>query len=160
MKNVKIGTKEYRVMETLFDMGDQRFNVFKQHILQAFEDIDKPLFLATYQKVITYFNQGQNADAIIELHNFKKALDLKPFNYDAYSFCFCLMVLNEGEDMNDTTDATQLPKMEDMRKNGLTRGMIEEEVTNFMKASPNTFGVYLQVLEMTKLQLSDEILKT
>ncbi len=160
MKKIKIGEKEYKMMDSLFDMGDQRFTVFKQHLLQTFENIDKPLFLVTYAKIMDNFNKGQHADGIIELHNFKKAIDLKDLNYDAYSFCFCLLILTDGEDMNDTSDLTQIEtKLKQFREAGLTRGMVEEEVKNFMKASPGTFGVYLELLKLMTTPLSEEQLK-
>jgi hypothetical protein len=159
MKKILIGTKEYKLMDSLFDMGDQRFNVFKQHLLQTFESMDKPMFLVSYAKVLDYFNKGQHADGIIELNNFKKAIDLKELNYDAFSFCFCLLILSEGEDMNDTSEFTHIEtKLKQFRDDGLTRGMVEEEVKNFMKASPEAFGVYLELLKMMKAPLSEDLL--
>ncbi len=160
MKKITIGTKEYKMMDNLFDMGDLRFNVFKQHLLQIFENMDKPMFITTYAKVLDYFNKGQHADGIIELNNFKKAIDLKELNYDAYSFCFCLLIQIEGEDMNDTSEFTQIEtKLKQFREDGLTRGMVEEEVRNFMKASPEAFGVYLELLKLMKAPLSEDLLR-
>jgi hypothetical protein len=157
MKKITIGNKEYKLMESAFDIGDQRFVVFKQYILQVFENIDKPLFLQTYAKCMAFHNKNQHADVVIELNDFKRAMDLKELNYDAYSFCFCLLVLTDGEDMNDTTELTQVEtKLKMFREDGLTRGMVVDVVENFMKASPKEFGVYLQMLELMKAPLSEE----
>lgn len=159
MKPITIGTKEYRLIENLFDINDERFNVFKQYFLQTLEGMDKPLFAATFSKYIAFVNAGKHSDGIIEWHNFKKAIELKELNYDAYSFCFALLCLNKDEDQKDCSEATQLRKLEELRKEGLTRGMVEDSVINFMKASPNQFGVYLQMLEMMRPEISEDVLK-
>lgn len=159
MKTIKIGKEEFQLMQTPFDINDERFVVFKQHFLQVFESIDKPLFAATYSKCMGFHNQGLHSDVVIELTNFKKAIDLKELNYDAYSICFALLCLEKGEDPKELSTAKHLDKLERMRKAGLTRGLVEETVENFMKASPKTFGVYLAMLEMMKPQLQEEYLK-
>lgn len=159
MKKITIGKQEYELMQNPFDINDERFVVFKQHLLQVFENLNKPLFAETYSKCISNFNAGQHADTVIELTNFKKAIELKELNYDAYSICFALICLEKGEDQKDCSTSHQIDKLERMRKDGLNRGFVEETVENFMKASPKTFGVYLAMLEMMKPQLQGEFLK-
>ena len=159
MKSIKIGEKEYQLIETLFDINDERFNIFKQHLMQVFENLDKPLFAATFSKYVASHNSGNHAEGLIEWFNFKKAIDLKELNYDAYSFCFALLCLEPGENQRDCSDSKQLKKLEEIRSNGLTRGMVEETVENFIKASGTTFGVYIQMLELMKAPLQEEYLK-
>lgn len=159
MKKINIGNLEYNLIENLFDISDERFTVFKQWLLQVFEQIDRPLFAASFSKYVTYHNAGQHADGLIEWYNFKKGSELRELNYDAYSFCFALLCIAEGENQNDCSKGTQLEKLAAMRQQGLMRGMVEETVENFIKAFPSQFGVYLEMLKIMKTQLSEEILK-
>lgn len=159
MKLIEFGSEKFQQIETLFDMNDERFNVFKQHLLQVFEKIDQPSFLVSFNKYVAYHNEGRHADGIIEWYNFKKAMEYKELNYDAYSFCFALLTLEKDEDQRDNSTDRQLKKLERMRINGLTRGVVEATVENFIKASPNTFATYLVMLEMMKPDLQEEVLK-
>lgn len=159
MKKVKIGEKEYNRLENLFDINDERFLIFKQYMLQVFENIDKPNFLVMHNKVIKHFNANDNYKIIIELENFKKALEMRDLDYDAYSVCFALIHLDieEKEDLNDYDTDKQLLKLAEMRKSGLSRGDMEEAVENFMIASPKHFAHYLGMLEVMKTIPKEEI---
>ncbi len=159
MKDVKIGKVIYQKIETLFDINDERFNVFKQYLLQTFERMDKPIFMEAYSRIISYFDKGQHADAIIELHNFKKAVELDEFNYDAYGYCFALLHLEKDEEQHETGTDKQIKKLHNMRRAGLTRGQVEADVINFIKQHPEPFAVYIQMLEMMKPELKAEYLK-
>lgn len=158
MKKVKIGKKEYDQMEDVFDMNDERFYMFKTYILQSIQSLDKPLFLQAYSKIMALMNEGKYSDAIIELYNFKKAIELEEVNFDAYSICFALIHLEKDEDQRDLSQSTQENKLHEMRENGLKRGLVEEVVTNFMKTSPTKFGVYLEMLQMMTPKLMEEYL--
>ena len=57
MKETTIGKKKYKRMEGIFDIGDERFLVFKQYMLQSFEDVDKPSFLLMHNKIVKFFNK-------------------------------------------------------------------------------------------------------
>lgn len=159
MKKVKIGNLEYDRIENMFDINDERFVVFKQYLLQVFESIDKPLFLASYSRYVSFHNSGQHADGLIEWHNFKKAIELKELSYDAYSFCFALLHLEKDEDQRTTSSDFHLRKLEKMRSQGLSRGEVEGVVENFINAFPEQFAVYLKMLELMKPQLLEEALK-
>lgn len=159
MKPFKLGKKEYTQIETMFDINDYRFMIFKQYILQTIENIDKPVFLQTYSKYMAYLNAGEHAQGFLEWNNFKKSIELKELNHDAMGICFALLCLEKDEDQQECSKEIQIKKLDEMRANGLSRGQVEETVVNFMKASPKTFGVYLAVLEMTIPQLKEEFLK-
>jgi len=158
MKKLKIGKKEYHLFENLFDISDERFNVFKSYLLQIFENLDNPSFITTFNKYVAFFNNGNHADGLIEWYNFRKAIELKGLNYDAYSMCFALMCMKEGEDQKDFSANIQLEKLKEMREQGLTRGLVEETVETFIKASPKQFTVYLAMLELMKPQEKEESL--
>lgn len=152
MKTIKIGAKSYERFENLFCIGDERFLIFKQYMLQAFECIDKPSFMAMHNRVTKYFNGGDTYRIMVELENFKKSLELSTLNYDAFSICFALMHLDKenGEQMVDFDTEKQLGKLAEMRAEGLTREEVEETVENFMIALPKHFAHYLGMLEIMK----------
>jgi hypothetical protein len=156
MRTVKIGSKEYRQCQTPFDIGDERFLIFKQMFLQVFENLDKASFAQAFARYASYFNSGNHADGLIEWHNFKKSVELRDLNYDAYSFCFALITMTADESQSDFASDIQLKKLAEMRENGLSRGQVEDDVRNFIKAFPETFGVYLEVLEMMKAPAMEE----
>ena len=62
--------------------------------------------------------------------------------------CFAIICLEEGEDQKNTKESLYNKKLERMRKDGLTRGFVEESVSNFIKASPQSFGDYATLLSM------------
>jgi hypothetical protein len=157
MKQVKIGNKEYNQIESIFDIGDERFVVFKQHLLQVFENVNNASFLQMHNRITKYFNANDSYQIIVELENFKKSLELRDLNYDAFSFCFALLHLEKEEKQNDFGGDYQLRKLEEMRKNGLNRGQVEDVVENFMKASPKHFGHYLEVLQVLNSFSKEEI---
>jgi hypothetical protein len=68
-----------------------------------------------------------------------------------------LLHLEKDEKQNDFGGDYQLRKLEEMRKNGLNRGQVEDVVENFMKASPKHFGHYLEVLQVLNSFSKEEI---
>lgn len=157
MKAIKIGNKEYQQIEDLFDMGDERFVMFKQYISQSFEKLDNPSFLIMFNRVIKNFNSNDVWNIVVELTNFKKTLELKELNYDCFSICFALLHIKEGEDLKNISADYQLSKLQEMRDEGLSRGLVEEVVENFMKAHPKHFSYYLEVLQMMRYLSKEEI---
>ncbi len=158
MKTVKIGKTEYEQMESPFDIGDERFYVFKQHILKSYEGIDTPSFMVMHNKITKHFNAGDHYKTLVELENFKSALNFGKLNYDSFSFCFALMTMQEGEKMGDFGKDYQETKLKKMREDGLNRGEVEKVVENFMLAFPKHFAPYLGMLELMKGVSKDEIL--
>ena len=157
MKQVKIGNKEYNQIENIFDIGDERFVVFKQHLLQVFESVNSASFLQMHNRVTKYFNANDSYQIIVELENFKKSLELRELNYDAFSFCFALLHMDKEEKQEDFGKDYQLRKLEIMRAEGITRGQVEEVVENFMKASPKHFAHYLEVLQIVNSFTKEEV---
>jgi DNA-directed RNA polymerase len=158
MITINFAGKEYKRMENLFDIGDERFVVFKQWLLQVFENIDKPSFIEMYSRIVRNFNANDSYKIMVELENFKKSLELKNLNYDAYSFCFALLHLQEGELQSMTGSEYQLKKLAEMRKDEVfNRAMVEEVVENFIKASPRHFQHYLEMLEILKTLTKEDI---
>src|SRR5574337_876181 len=114
MKEIIIGYKRYRLCENAFDMNDKRFMLFKQYLLQTFEQMDKPVFASLYAKFKTNADAGKHSDNIIEMENFRMAIELKQLDFDAYSFCFSLLCLGEGEESDNVDENFHIQKLEIM----------------------------------------------
>jgi len=61
--------------------------------------------------------------------------------------CFALICIAEGEKQEDVDEGKLKVKLAEMHRNGLARGFVEESVRNFMKASPDSFGEYIMLME-------------
>src|SRR5687768_12518789 len=111
MKDVILGGETYQQIETPFEIGDERFNVFKRAFLQISEDMGQPAFQTLYDKLKAHLNAGNQFDAVIELDNFKKSIELKSLNYDAFTYCFSLITLQQGELQKDFDNNYQEKKI-------------------------------------------------
>lgn len=155
MKKYKIGKLEYNQIEGGNDINDYRCMIFKNYLLQSFQNINDNIWNTTWERVKVLFNKGLNADAIIELNNFHTSMTLKEVKYDCFSMCFALLNLKEGENQLDCNEQEQLNKIAEMQKEGLERGAVVETVINFMKALPETFGQCLAAMEGMKIFLME-----
>jgi hypothetical protein len=151
MKDFKIGSKTYQLLEDVYDINDKRFNHFKMYLLKSLEGIDRPLYSETLQKGIEFFNNHKYIQGLSMFQNYGQAIEHDGYNEDALSKCFALICLEYGEDQLNTDENFLNRKLDDMWSNGLTRGVVEECVRNFTIASPTSFGGYsLKLAEMTQ----------
>ena len=162
MKQIKIGKADYTLLESVNDINDKRFIVFKMYLLLSLEGIDRPLFRVTMEKAMAHFNHQRYIQAWGEFENYSHAIEYEKYNDDALSKCFALICLEQGEDQANTDDNFLIEKLGRLHENGLTRGLVEESVQNFTIKSPLSFGSYSLRLEevMTKFDeiLSDELM--
>jgi len=136
----------YNICSDVFDLNDQRHMTFKQYLLQAMEHIDEGLFEASYERFRAAFNKGDYSQGLIEMTNFKVALEQKELlTHDACSMCFSLICLDKDEDQMNIDEGPLQEKLNRMRAQGLTRGQVEDAVINFMSASPTSYGDYSQI---------------
>jgi hypothetical protein len=152
LSQIALNNENYYLCKNVFDLYDVRFVLFKQYLLQSIEGMDFPLFEAAYQKAIAHINKGDFYSAQIEYDNYRKAVQLQKMQEDATTMCFAIICLEKGENQRDIDANFFKSKIERMRKNGLTRGLVEESVVNFIIASPSSFGEYSAMLEtITKI---------
>jgi len=59
MIKIKIGEGDYTLMESVEDINDKRFVYFKAYLLKSLEGIDRPLFKATMERAIEFFNKSK-----------------------------------------------------------------------------------------------------
>jgi len=160
MKDLKIGEETYQLCEGVDDLYDIRFPLFMQYLRMSVEGVDKPLFAATIQRAESLMNKGEFHKAFMEFVNYQTSIELPEVNITGLSMCFAVIVLNEDEDQSDTNEGKLKKKLTAMRKAGLTRGMVEDTVTNFIKASPDSFGDYgvlMETISMMKNSPQSEV---
>lgn len=143
MKQLQIGDLNVKICEHQGDINYLRFVRFKQWIIQIWEKMDVPSFAFYFEKFMDLHNQSKYAQSVTVWYDFKLAIEQKT-NSDAWGVCFALISLLDGEDPRSCPDDSELKiKIDRLIKEGLTAGIVKEEVVNFMKASPEEFGVLM-----------------
>lgn len=136
--------KYWHLCQNVFDLNDQRFMIFRQYLIQAFEHIDESVFEAVFNEYLQFHNEGRHAEGLIALLNFKKALEMdrnKMLKENPMSMCYALICLrDEDEDQTKVGSEYLSEKLKEMRAEGLTRGEVEKAVINFTAESPISFG--------------------
>jgi|GEM_PF-5502106 len=150
MKQVEIGDKSYQLCENVNDFYDIRFPVFLSYLRMSAENIDKPLFAARDSKANEWLNKGMPYNAVKEYKDYGTSITLDQVSSTGLSMCFALICIAEGEDQADVDEGKIRLKLEEMQRNGLDRGFVEESVRNFMKESPDSFGEYMLLMEMLR----------
>ena len=148
MKELIIGEITYNLCEGVSDLYDIRFPKFLNYLRMSVEDIDKPLFASTFERAEAKFDKGQFHKGLMEFYDYRSAITLEQVSWTGLSMCFALICLEEGENQADAKESFMKKKLDKMRKNGLTRGLVEESVSNFIKASPSSFGDYAILQEI------------
>lgn len=138
-------------MEDVYDINDKRFNYFKMYLLKSLEGIDRPLFTECLQKATDLMNAHKYIQALGLFQNYAMAIEHDGYNEDALSKCFALICIEKDEDQSNVDENFLNKKLEEMWQNNLSRGFVEESVTNFTIASPQSFGAYaLMMSEMNQ----------
>lgn len=151
MKDFILNKRKYHLMEDVGDINDKRFNYFKMYLLKSLEGIDRPLFKQTLEQGTEFFNKQKYFQALGVFQNYGTSIENDGYNDDALSKCFALICLTDGEDQLNVDELYLNEKLEQLWKDGLTRGMVEESVQNFTIGSPASFGAYsLLMAEMSK----------
>jgi len=148
MKKISIGKKDYEVCQHKDDINFRRFVMFKQYVPMIWEKMDSPLFETYFDRIKTHYDKGEHTQAIIELINYKAAINNIQGGHDAWAVCFALIVLEKGEDQTKLDEEFLKSKMDKWVKDGLTAGMVHETVVDFLKASPEVFSAHLTMLAL------------
>jgi len=148
MKELKIGETAYKLCESVNDIYDIRFPVFLNYLRMSVEGVDKPLFASTYERAEARFDKGQFHKGLMEFMDYRSAITLDQVSSTGLSMCFAIICLEDGEDQTNVKEEPLRKKLARMQKNGLERGLVEESVANFIKASPTSFGDYVMLQEI------------
>lgn len=148
MKKIKIGKEEYNCCESVNDLYDIRFPVFLNFLRMSIENIDKPLFAGKKQKAEEWLNKAMPYNAVKEFLDYGSSINLEQVNTTGLSMCFALICLDNGENQSNIDESFLKGKLDKMQKAGLKRGEVEEQVSSFIKASPDSFGEYNLIAEL------------
>jgi len=148
MKTITIGEKQYEVCVHKDDINFQRFVMFKQYVPMIWEKMDSPLFEAYFDRVKTHYDKGEHTQGIIELINYKSAIDNLKHGHDAWGICFALICLEKDEDQTRLDENFLTEKLKKWIADGLTAGQVHEVVVDFLKASPEVFSAHLTMLAL------------
>jgi len=168
MKKIKIGEEQCYILEGLDEMNYKRSLVFNQWSILVFEEQNHSLYELSMDRIKKFVNEGDYFSVINEVANNQFIKRLKEPSIDALGRCFALICLTEDETKTEADpmgwdDNHLKEKIDRWSKAGLTRGTIQSEFKNFLKASPDSYLPYLEKLTMmealTKL-ITDQSLDT
>jgi len=148
MKKITIGKKDYKVCVHKDDINFKRFVMFKQYIPMIWEKMDSPLFETYFDRVKTHYDSGRHSDGLLELVNYKTAINNIKSGHDAWGICFALIVLEKDEDQTKLDESFLKEKLARWISDGLMAGQVHEAVVDFMKASPEVFSAHLTMLAL------------
>lgn len=143
MKKIKLGKKDYELIDNIGELRYDKMVMFNQYIIAVFQGIDMPLFQITMDKIKNHYNKGEYMQAYNEMVNFDTAVKFKEHQLDPLGMCFALLLRG-----NETDEGILQKKIREMIDDGLLWDTVKDEVVNFMKLYPDKFSPYLQAWKM------------
>jgi len=145
MKKIKIGNTEYQQAETAEDLSIKRFTNLKEYLIYKETGVAAPSLIETIRGFIQGFDNESKSQMLITLHNYFTGLQKLTDNNDADQMIFSIMTFDSDEDKINFDETLAKEKLERWNNDGLTQKIVEESVTNFIKASSAHFVTSLQV---------------
>ena len=145
MKKIKIGNTEYQQAETAEDLSIKRFTNLKEYLIYKETGVAAPSFIETIRGFIQGFDNESKSQMLITLHNYFTGLQQLTDSKDADQMIFAIMTFDKDEDKINFDETLAKEKLERWNNDGLTQKIVEESVTNFIKASSAHFVTSLQV---------------
>ncbi len=145
MKKIKIGNTEYQQAETAEDLSIKRFTNLKEYLIYKETGVAAPSLIETIRGFIQGFDNESKSQMLITLHNYFTGLQQQLGNKDADQMIFAIMTFDSDEDKINFDETLAKEKLERWNNDGLTQKIVEESVTNFIKASSAHFVTSLQV---------------
>lgn len=145
MKKIKIGNTEYQQAETAEDLSIKRFTNLKEYLIYKETGVAAPSLIETIRGFIQGFDNESKSQMLITLHNYFTGLQQLTDSKDADQMIFAIMTFDKDEDKINFDETLAKEKLERWNNDGLTQKIVEESVTNFIKASSAHFVTSLQV---------------
>jgi len=145
MKKIKIGNTEYQQAETAEDLSIKRFTNLKEYLIYKETGVAAPSLIETIRGFIQGFDNESKSQMLITLHNYFTGLQQLTDSKDADQMIFAIMTFDIDEDKINFDETLAKEKLERWNNDGLTQKIVEESVTNFIKASSAHFVTSLQV---------------
>ena len=143
MNKIKIGEKEYPLIETAEELSVRRYATLKEFLIQKETGTSITSLSETFQRFIKNYDNESKAGMLLTLANYVSGLKQVEVGEDADQMIFTLIVLEDGEDatMYDKTQAKE--KLKRFNSGGLTQGLVDTTVLNFIKTSPILLTYFL-----------------
>lgn len=153
MKKIDIGGTEYEQAETAEDLSISKYTDFKRFMIYKQTGVNTPDLINTIQGFVAAYDKESKSQMLITLHDYFSGLKQVDEGFDADQMLFALITLDEDENVNKFDETLAKEKLERWNNNGLTQKIVEESVTNFMKASSTRYASFLQqTLTMPNLE--------
>ena len=145
MKKIKIGNTEYQQAETAEDLSISKYTDFKRFMIYKQTGVNTPDLINTIQGFVAAYDKESKSQMLITLHDYFSGLKQVDEKFDADQMLFALITLDKNEDKTKFNETLAKEKLERWNNDGLTQKIVEESVTNFIKASSAHFVTSLQV---------------
>lgn len=157
MRTVKIGDKEFEQIETAEDLSVGRYTLLKEFIQWKETGVNTPSLVQTLAKFVHGFDNASPSQMLITMHDYLTGTEQLANGIDYDQMIFALITLEKDEDKNNTTDGHLREKIARFNALGLTQGLVEETVENFIQGSSAHFVSYFRenlMSQMTELSQS------
>ncbi len=144
MKTITIGKKKYELAENAEDLSVKRFRDLKQYMIYRETGLDAPSLMKMLREFIDGFDNDRRSQMLLSMHNYLTGLATIEQDKDANQLMFALITFDENEDPTQFDETKAKAKIEEMNKNGLKQGFVEETVVNFITASSAHFLSYFR----------------
>lgn len=156
MKKVTIGKQKYEQCETAEDLPIKRYTALKHYMIYKETGVTIPSLINTISGFVKGFDRESKADMLITLHNYVTGLQQVNDDYDADQLVFALITFDKDEDKTKVDETILKEKIDRWNKDGLTQGLVEETVANFINQSMTHFITSFQTnLEAQKVALAE-----
>ena len=139
MKTIKIGEEEYSLCENAEDLSIKRFVHLKEYMMYKQTGVNAPDLMKTLQRFIDGYDNESKSEMLITIYDYLTGTKQVAELLDADQMVFGIIAFEKGEDVNLFSESTCKEKLARMNDNGLTQGLVEESVENFIKTSSTHF---------------------
>lgn len=145
MKTIEIGNKKYQQCETAEDLPIKRYAPLKHYMIYKESGVTVPSLIKAMSGFIKGFDEESKAKMLISLHNYATGLQQTLDEFDPDQMVFALITFEDGEDKHIWDETKAKDKLEKWNKDGLTQGVVEDAVVNFIEASTTHFVTSLKM---------------
>lgn len=143
MKKIKIGEKEYNLIETAEELSVRRYAQLKEFLIQKETGASITSLTETFQRFVKNYDNESKAGMLLTLANYISGLKQVEIGEDADQLIFTLIVLEEGEDATKYDKTLAKEKLSRFNADGLKQGFVDKIVLDFIRASQLLLNYYL-----------------
>ena len=154
MKKIKIGKKEYEICETAEDLPIKRANALKEYMTYKMLKVDVPDLVQTLQRFMQNYDNESKSQMIITLNDYLTGMRMVQGHKDPDQLAFAVITKTKGEEWFNFDESKGIEKLDEMANEGLTQGLVDKEVENFIKASSTHWVTYFRESLLEQMGMS------